>query len=387
MIEIDKDVLATAKAWRQDLHTHPELAFEETRTSDFVARELEAMGIAVTRGIAKTGLVGVLDRGAGPVIGLRADMDALPIHEETNVGYASGREGVMHACGHDGHTSMLLAAAREIVRLKNLRGKVIFIFQPAEENFGGAETMVKEGLFERFPMDAVFGLHNMPGLPIGTFAAMAGTVSAAYDAFDIEVMGKGGHGAMPELSTDPILAASDLVMGLNTIVSRNVKPTSPAVISVTAFNSGKAHNVIPDSAHLRGSCRSFDPETRALVERRIREVCAGIEASYGVRIKVDYEKGYPSVVNTGPETDRLIEAAKMVTRPEQVITEFDPFMGSEDFSYFLQECPGCYFILGSGETGGPLHSPHYNFNDAALPYGIGIWVQLVKNLLGDGVGE
>ena len=381
MIEIDKELLDTAKAWRHDLHAHPELAFEETRTSDFVARELEAMGIDVTRGIAKTGLVGVLDRGEGPVIGLRADMDALPIDEQTNAGYSSGHPGIMHACGHDGHTSMLLAAAKQIAAMDGLEGKVIFIFQPAEENFGGAETMVKEGLFERFPMDAVYGLHNMPNLPVGTFLAKSGTVSAAYDAFDIEVMGKGGHGAMPELASDPLLAASALVMQLNTIISRNVKPTSPAVLSVTAFESGKAHNVIPDTASLRGSCRSFDSETRALLEHRIRELCAGIETGHGVKIKVKYEYGYPSVVNTGPETDEIIKAAKMVTKPEAVITEFEPFMGSEDFSYFLQACPGCYFILGSGETGGSLHSPHYNFNDDTLPYGIGIWVQLVQNLL------
>ncbi len=381
MIQINSEILKQAQIWRQDFHAHPELAFEENRTADFIASELKSMGLEVHRGLAKTGVVAVLDKGAGPVIGLRADMDALPIKEETGVNYCSTQKGVMHACGHDGHTAMLLAAAKEIVTIKGLKGKVVFIFQPAEENFGGAETMIKDGLFEKFPMDAIYGLHNMPNLPIGTFMAKAGTVSAAYDAFDIEVIGKGGHGAMPELSTDPLLAASALVMGLNTIVSRNIAPSKAAVVSVCHINAGEAHNVIPDTANLRGSCRSFDVETRAILQKRMEEICAGLETAYGVKVKLKYEHGYPSVVNTEAETEALIRAAKMIAKPEAVITEFDAFMGSEDFSYFLQKRPGCYFILGSGETGGPLHSPHYNFNDAALPYGIAIWVQLVKNTL------
>jgi len=382
MTHIDPDILKAAQAWRRDIHAHPELAFEENRTAALVAKELEAMGMEVETGIAKTGLVGIMRRGDGPSIGIRADMDALPIHETTGAEYASKSDGCMHACGHDGHTAILLAAARQISQMPDLNGTVYFIFQPAEENYGGAEEMIKDGLFERFPMDAIYGLHNMPDVPVGTFLAMPGTVTAAYDAFDIEVRGKGGHGAMPELAVDPIIAASALVLALNTIVARNIAAVRPAVLTVGHLGAGDAHNVIPEVATLRGSCRSFDPETRKLIERRTEEICEGIEQSYGVTITLEYENGYPSVINTKAEAEHIIKAAKQVTDPANVTTEFDPFMGSEDFSYFLREKPGCYFILGSGETGGPLHSPTYNFNDDALKYGIGLWVQLVQDLLG-----
>lgn len=382
MTHIDPDILKTAQAWRRDIHAHPELAFEENRTAALVAKELEAMGMEVVTGIAKTGLVGILKRGDGPAIGIRADMDALPIHETTGAAYASKSDGCMHACGHDGHMAMVLAAARQISQIPDLNGTVYFIFQPAEENYGGAEEMIKDGLFERFPMDEVYGLHNMPDVPVGTFLVMPGTVTAAYDAFDIEVRGKGGHGAMPELAVDPIIAASALVLALNTIVARNIAAARPAVLTVGHIGAGDAHNVIPEIATLRGSCRSFDPETRALIQRRTKEICGGIEQTYGVTITLNYENGYPSVVNTKAEAEQIIKAAQKVTEPDNVITEFDPFMGSEDFSYFLHEKPGCYFILGSGETGGPLHSPTYNFNDDALKYGIGLWVQLVQDILG-----
>ena len=387
MTYVDPDILKSAQAWRRDIHTHPELAFEETRTSKLVAAELEAMGMEVVTGIAKTGLVGILKRGIGknnkgPSIGIRADMDALPIHETTNVKYASTSDGCMHACGHDGHTAMALAAARQISGMSGLNGTVYFVFQPAEENYGGAEEMIKDGLFERFPMDAIYGLHNMPKLPVGEYLVKSGTVTAAYDAFDIEVFGKGGHGAMPELAVDPIIAASALVLGLNTIVSRNIAASKPAVLTVGHIGAGDAHNVIPEVATLRGSCRSFDPQTRALIEKRMREICKGIEQSYGVTINLKYENGYPSVINSVAEAEHVANAARKVTDADKVVTEFDPFMGSEDFSYFLREKPGCYFVLGAGETGGPLHSPTYNFNDDALKYGIGLWVQLVQDILG-----
>ncbi len=382
MTHIDPDIIKTAQAWRRDIHAHPELAFEENRTAALVAKELEAMGIDVVTGIAKTGLVGILRRGDGPAIGIRADMDALPIHETTGAAYASKSDGCMHACGHDGHTAMALAAAQQISQMSGLSGTVYFIFQPAEENYGGAEEMIKDGLFDRFPMDAVYGLHNMPDVPVGTFLVMPGTITAAYDAFDIEVRGKGGHGAMPELAVDPIIAASALVLALNTIVARNIAAVRPAVLTVGHIGAGDAHNVIPEIATLRGSCRSFDPKTRKLIQRRTNEICKGIEQAYGVTITLKYENGYPSVINSEVEAAHIIKAARQVTEPDNVITEFDPFMGSEDFSYFLHKKPGCYFILGCGDTGGPLHSPTYNFNDDALKYGIGLWVQLVQDILG-----
>ncbi|HHL43279.1 MAG TPA: amidohydrolase [Hellea balneolensis] len=382
MLEIDPQILARAKAWRQDIHTHPELAFCETRTSSIVKQELETCGLEVIDKIAKTGIVAVLKRGDGPKIGLRADMDALPIHEATNLNYASKTTGCMHACGHDGHTSMLLGAVRQICALPDLRGTVYFIFQPAEEAEGGAQAMIEDGLFERFPMDAIYGLHNMPGIPVGTFVVKDGPMAAAFARFNITITGPGGHGAMPETTRDPIVAGAALVMALQTIPSRNIKPLEPSVVTVGAFHAGEAENVIPGEVQIKGSCRSFSNDVALQIEQRIREISAGIAATYGLEIKVDYEHGYPSVINSKAESEIVAEVARSLVGDEHVITDPDPFMGSEDFSYFLQAKPGCYFIIGNGEDCTGLHSPTYNFNDDALKYGIGFWTALVKHQLG-----
>ncbi len=382
MIELEPDILKQAREWRRDIHAHPELAFCEIRTADLVAHELESMGIEVHRGLAKTGLVGVLRRGEGASIGLRADMDALPVHEETGLEYASKTQGHMHACGHDGHTAMLLGAARNISAQKGLSGTVNFIFQPAEESEGGAEVMIKDGLFERFPMDAVFGLHNMPGQPIGTFVLKDGPMTAAYARFKISLTGPGGHGAMPDTTRDPIVAGAYLVTALQTIVSRDIKPVRPAVVTVASIHGGEADNVIPETVVLTGSCRSFDDKTGQRIEERLTDITNLVAASYGLEAQIEYEHGYPPTLNSPAETAIVADIARSLVGAENVNTSPDPFMGSEDFAYFLRHKPGCYFLLGNGTECSGLHSPTYNFNDAALPYGISFWSALVRHYLG-----
>lgn len=381
MLEIDPSVLARARAWRRDIHTHPELAFQETRTAELVKKELLACGLEVHDKIARTGLVGVLRNGHGPSIGLRADMDALPVFEDTGLPYASKTQGCMHACGHDGHTSMLLAAVREICALDDIKGTVYFVFQPAEEAQGGAQAMIEAGLFEKFPMDEIYGLHNMPGVPVGTFVVKDGPMAAAFARFQIDITSPGGHGAMPETTRDPIVAGSALVMALQTIVSRNISPLDPAVVTVGAFHGGEAENVIPDRVTIKGSVRSFNPKTAKFIETRMGEICEGLAKSHDVDVKLNYAHGYPPVINAKAQSKIVADVAKSLVGAQNVITDPDPFMGSEDFSYFLQEKPGCYFILGNGEDCTGLHSPTYNFNDDALPYGIGFWTALVKHQL------
>lgn len=364
--------------WRRDLHAHPELAYQEKRTAGLVAERLSAIGCEVTEGVAGTGVVGVLDFGPGPALGIRADMDALPIDERTGAPYASKRRGVMHACGHDGHTVMALGAARLLAGRKDLKGRIIFIFQPAEENEGGARRMIEEGLFERFPVDAVFGLHNMPEVPVGEIWAREGAVSASFDTFDIAVTGKGGHGAMPEKAADPIPAAVGLVTALNMIVSRNVAPLDSAVVSVCALHAGETYNVIPGAARIKGSCRSFDPAVRRLLKSRIGEICEGVARAHGVEIALAYEERYPAVVNTPAETALIREIANDQKNGWSFNGDFEPLMGSEDFSFYLQKKPGCFYLIGNGEECGPLHSPTYDFNDKALPIGVELWVRLAE---------
>ena len=371
-------------AWRRDLHAHPETAFEETRTAQVVADKLASFGIEVHRGLAKTGVVGALRAGRGTrAIGLRADLDALPIHEQNAFAHRSRNDGRMHACGHDGHTTMLLGAARYLAETKRFDGTVYFIFQPAEENEGGGRAMVEEGLFERFPVEGVYGMHNWPGMPVGKFGVMPGPMMASFDVFEIVVTGRGAHGAMPHESIDPIVAASALVQALQTIPSRTVNPIEPAVVTVTQFHAGDAWNVIPEQAVLRGTTRAFRPQVQDQIEAGIRRVCAGIDATHGTRCAVRYERRYPPTVNHPRETAIAAAALAKVVGKENVLTDLQPTMGSEDFAFMLQAQPGCYVWIGNGpgEGGCMLHNPRYDFNDEILPIGASYWATLVEQVL------
>ena len=382
--------LADLVAIRRDIHAYPELAFNEVCTSEIVARELTAYGLEVHRGLAKTGVVGVLRKGTSTrCIGLRADMDALPLDEKNEFTHCSRHTGQMHACGHDGHTTMLLGAARYLAENKDavdFDGTVYFIFQPAEESEGGALVMIQDGLFEQFPMQAVFGLHNWPGIPVGEMAIMPGPVMAGTCSFEITVLGHGCHAAMPNQGVDTLVVASQLVLALQTVVARNLHPCESAVISVTQIHGGAAWNVIPDDAVLRGTMRSFKPEVQALLEQSIERLCAGIAGAFGAQIKVRYDHRYPATVNSPAETEQCRRTADAVLGEAKVRRNELPSMGAEDFAYMLQERPGCYVWLGNGPgTGGcSLHNPHYDFNDAILPIGVSYWVRLVESALSDG---
>jgi hippurate hydrolase len=371
-------------ALRRDLHAYPELGFEEHRTSEVVAAFLAAAGVEAQRGLAGTGVVGVLKVGDGPrSIGLRADMDALPLQELNPFPHRSRHDGRMHACGHDGHTAMLLAAAEYLAASRRFDGTVYFIFQPAEETVGGARVMIEEGLLDRFPMQQVFGMHNWPGLPAGQFAVHAGPVMACADQFDIRVRGHGAHAAMPQQGRDPLLAGAALVQALQGIVSRNVDPLDAAVLSVTRFHAGEAYNIIPDHVDLGGTVRAFRPEVEDLVEAAMERQCAGIAAAYGLQASLDYRRGYPPTVNTAAEAALCRQVAAGLVGDEQVRTSLPPSMGAEDFAYFLRERPGCYVWIGNGEKEGGcmLHNPHYDFNDDILTLGASYWVRLVEHLL------
>ena len=379
----------TLIALRHDLHTHPELAFAEHRSSDVVASFLQALGLEVHRGLAGTGVVGVLSNGKGDgarSIGLRADMDALPIVEQNRFAHRSQHEGRMHACGHDGHTAMLLGAAEELARSRDFVGTVVFIFQPAEETDAGARVMIEQGLFERFPVDAVFGMHNWPGLAAGQFAVHTGPVMACADQFDIVLAGQGGHAAMPQQARDPLIAGAALVQALQTVVSRTLDPLDPAVISVTRFFAGGgAYNVIPTEAHIGGTVRAFRAEVQDQIEAAMARLSAGIAAAHGVQAHLDYRRGYPPTVNATREAVLCAEVARRVAGEGKVRTDLPPSMGAEDFAYMLLEKPGCYVWIGNGQgkDGRMLHSPHYDFNDSILPLGIAYWVELVKRALSD----
>jgi len=370
---------------RHDLHAHPETAFEETRTAAIVAAELEALGIEVHEGIARTGVVGVLRAGNSQrAIGLRADMDALPIHEANTFTHRSRVPGKMHACGHDGHTTMLLGAARYLARHRDFDGTVYFIFQPAEEGEGGGRLMVQEGLFERFPMQAVYGMHNIPGIPAGTFGVMPGPMMASFDLLDIRIRAKGGHAAFPHEATDAVLAGSALVCALQDIVSRRISPLDSAVVSITTFHAGDTHNVLPDEARLSGTVRAFSASVRDAVETEVRRICEGIAHAHRVGVELSYDRRYPPTINTEREAGVAREAATRLVGAEHVLTRAQALMAAEDFAFMLQACPGAYVWLGNGtgqQGGCMVHNPGYDFNDAIMPLGCAYWVSLVQTAL------
>ena len=382
LIEDVKGDLEHLVAIRHDLHTHPEIGLEEIRTSEIVAKELQSLGYQVHRGLAKTGVVATLKAGSSSrSLGIRADIDALPIHEATGLAYASTTPGKMHACGHDGHTTMLLGAARQIARRRNFDGTLHLIFQPAEENFGGARMMIEEGLFKLFPCDAVFGAHNEPGIPVGQFGFREGPLMAAAHQVDITIQGKGGHGAMPEQTVDPIVVGASLVMALQTVVARNVGPHTPAVVTVGCLKAGAVSNVIPDTALLELSVRHLDKETGILLRRRIDELAKGQAASFGASATVVWSNGYPVTVNEAKSTRFARETAISLLGDSNVYQIEKPFLGSEDFSFMLEEVPGSYLMMGNGEDCAPLHNPCYNFNDAAIAPGAAYWTALTESYL------
>jgi amidohydrolase len=370
---------------RRDLHANPEIAFEEVRTSAVVAQVLRDAGIEVHTGIGRTGVVGVLRRnegnGGSGCIALRADMDALPVPEGNTFAHRSRNEGKMHACGHDGHTAMLLGAARWLKAHGRFAGTVCFVFQPAEESHGGAAAMLADGLLDRFPIERFYGLHNWPGLPVGHFAVVDGPVMAAADEFEGVITGRGAHGAMPHLGSDPVVAGAALVQALQTVVARNLDPLDPAVISVTRFHAGHANNVIPGQATLGGTVRSFHPAVRDQLEEAMQRICAGISTSHGVTATLRYTRGYPATFNDAREATRCRAAAQAIGAT--LVDAARPSMGAEDFSMFGQERPACYVWLGNGpgEGGCTLHSPHYDFNDALIETGIRYWSTLVESAL------
>ena len=373
------------KSWRRDIHAHPETAFEEVRTSALVTEQLKSFGMKVHTGLAKTGVVGVLENGEGPSIGLRADMDALFMDELTGLEYASTHQGKMHACGHDGHTAMLLGAAKYLSETKNFQGRVVFIFQPAEEGEGGAKTMVEEGLFERFPVDGVYGLHNWPGMDVGTFAVTPGPIMAAYTSFEARIQGQGAHGGMPHLGVDPVVVASQIITAWQGIVSRTIDPQDAGVISVTQIHAGDAYNVIPDSVELKGAIRSFREDVGDHLWTRMNELASGICSGYGADFTMERHRSYPATINSDTESGLAAMAAAEVVGHENVDHHPVPSMGAEDFAYMLDACPGSYVWMGigPGEGGCLLHNPKYDFNDDALAVGASYWVKLVENILAD----
>ncbi len=371
-------------AWRRDFHAHPETAFEESRTAARVAELLQSFGIEVHSGIGRTGVVGVLRAGSGArSIGLRADMDALHVQEANDFAHRSQNPGRMHACGHDGHTTMLLGAARHLAETRDFNGTVNFIFQPAEENEGGGRAMVEDGLFERFPCEAVYGLHNWPGMPVGEFGVISGPMMASYDIFEILVKGRGAHAAMPHEGNDPVTLSASLVHELQTIVSRNLRPVDAAVVSVTQIHGGDTWNVIPPEVVLRGTTRSFKPEVQDLVERRMRQVCAGLAATHGAEITLRYERRYPATINSAAEAAVAADAMRKVAGADKVHTDLEPTMGAEDFAFLLQKRPGAYGWIGNGPgaAGCLLHNPGYDFNDEILTLGASYWATLAEGIL------
>jgi amidohydrolase len=368
--------------WRRHLHAHPELAFAEKETASFIAAKLREFGLEVQEGIGQTGVVGLLRRGNGPMVGLRADFDALPIAEATGLSYASKSAGRMHACGHDGHTAMLLGAARVLSEMPPDSGSVAFIFQPAEENEGGGKAMVEDGLFRDFPAASVYGMHNWPGLAAGQFAVHAGAMMAAFDTFEVVVEGQGSHGGMPHQGIDPIAVSTQLYQAWQLIVSRSVSPTDAAVISVTQIHAGDTWNVVPSAVTLRGTVRTLDPAARDMIEARMAERADLISRAFGARAHFHYQRRYPATINTAAEAEQARLAAAE-TAAGAVLTDLAPSMGSEDFSYMLEEKPGAYIWIGNGpaEDGRNLHSPRYDFNDAILPVGVEYWVRLAHRVL------
>ncbi|HEY1392335.1 MAG TPA: M20 aminoacylase family protein [Methylibium sp.] len=393
-MQLIESILADAqsiKAVRRDIHAHPELCFEEVRTSDLIAKQLTDWGIPVHRGLGKTGVVGIIKNGSSSrAVGLRADIDALPMTEHNHFAHASQHPGKMHACGHDGHTAMLLAAAKHFSRHRNFDGTVYLIFQPAEEGGGGAREMIKDGIFDRFPMEAVFGAHNWPGMKVGQFAIKSGPCFASSNEFKITIRGKGAHAAMPHLGLDPVPVACQMVQAFQTIISRNKRPIDTGVISVTMIHTGEATNVVPESCVIEGTVRTFTTEVLDLIERRMKTIAEATCAAFEVGCEFEFMRNYPPTVNHPDETQFAREAMADVVGADNVL-EFEPTMGAEDFSYFLQVKPGAYFLIGNGdgthrEGGhgmGPcmLHNPSYDFNDDLIPLGATLWVRLAEKWL------
>jgi hippurate hydrolase len=380
------DLQPDIQAWRRDIHAHPELLYDVHRTAAFVAERLREFGCdEVATGLGRTGVVGVIKglkaggNGDIRVIGLRADMDALPIEEATDVSYASKTPGKMHACGHDGHTAMLLGAARYLAETRNFAGSAVVIFQPAEEGGGGAAAMIRDGLMDRFAIDQVYGMHNGPGYPIGSFAIRSGPIMAATDAIDIHIEGLGGHAARPHKCIDSVLVGAQLITALQSIVSRSVDPLDSAVVSVCEFHAGNARNVIPQTAELKGTVRTLTAEVRELVEKRVREVIAGVAQITGAKIDLVYERGYPVTVNHAAQTELATQIAREVVG-EANVREIPPMMGAEDFSYMLQARPGAFIFCGNGDSAG-LHHPTYDFNDEAIVFGTSYWIKLVETMM------
>ncbi|MCA1442346.1 amidohydrolase [Ensifer sp. IC4062] len=369
--------------WRRHLHMNPELLFAVENTAAFVERKLREFGVdEIVTGFGRTGVVGIIhgNLGTGRTIGLRADMDALPITETSGKPWASTTAGKMHACGHDGHTAMLLGAAKYLAETRNFAGSVAVIFQPAEEGGGGGNEMVKDGMMERFAIEEVYGMHNMPGMPVGHFGSRVGPIMASTDEFTITINGRGGHAAQPHKTIDPIVIGAQIVNALQTIASRTVDPLGSVVVSVTKFNAGFAHNVIPEQAVLAGTVRTLMPEVRDTGEARIRQIAESIAGAYGATVNVWYGRNYPVTVNHADETGHALAAAATVAGATQVNASLDPMMGGEDFSYMLLARPGAFIFMGNGDTAG-LHHPAYDFNDEAIPHGISYWVKLAETRL------
>ncbi|MEX5577667.1 M20 aminoacylase family protein [Pseudophaeobacter sp. A-200-2] len=377
------DFATDMTAWRRHLHQIPELALDLPKTAAFVAERLREFGVdELHEGIAQTGMVAIIngqghDAPDAPTIGLRADMDALPIPEETGVEYVSGHAGNMHACGHDGHTTMLLGAAKYLAETRNFSGRVALIFQPAEEAIGGARIMVEEGVMEQFNIGEVYALHNLPGLAEGSFLTTPGPIMAAVDTFHVRIQGVGGHGAMPHETRDPVMAACGIAQAIQTIVSRNHYALQDLVVSVTQIHTGTVDNVIPDTAYINGTVRTFDPEVQDMVMRRMEEIVAGQAVSYGVEATLDYEVGYPATINDADKADFAVGVAREIVGEDRVVPDATRDMGAEDFSYMLNARPGAYLYIGQGDTAG-LHHPKYDFNDAIAPVGASFFVRLVE---------
>ena len=382
---------ASVTAIRRDIHAHPELCFKEERTADVIAQALTDWGIPIHRGMGTTGVVGIVKNGTSTrAIGLRADIDALPMTEHNHFAHTSQHPGKMHACGHDGHTAMLLAAAKHLARHRNFDGTVYLVFQPAEEGGGGAREMIKDGLFEQFPMEAIFGAHNWPGMKVGQFALKTGPVFAGSNEFRITIRGKGAHAAMPNNGIDPVPAACQMVQAFQTIITRNKRPLETAVISVTMIHAGEATNVIPQSCQIQGTVRTFTTETLDLIERRMKTIAEATCAAFETECEFSFHRNYPPTINHPAETEFARKLLGEVVGPENVL-EFEPTMGAEDFSFFLQAKPGCYFVIGNGDGAhrdgghglGPcmLHNPSYDFNDDLIPLGATAWVRMAEKWL------
>ncbi|CAO4168320.1 M20 family metallopeptidase [Methylorubrum populi] len=375
------DLTPEITAWRHDLHAHPELQYDVHRTAGIVAEKLRAFGCdEVVTGIGRTGVVGVIrgrSHGSNRAIGLRADMDALPIQEVRDLPYRSTVPGKMHACGHDGHTAMLLGAAKYLAETRDFDGSAVLIFQPAEEGGGGGEAMVQDGMMERFGVETVYGLHNIPNQPLGTFAIRPGPIMASTDRFTITVEGRGGHAALPQAAIDTVLVASHIVVALQSIVARAVDPLDSAVVSVCAVDAGEAFNVLPQTAELRGTMRALTPAVRELMRTRLQMIVQNVAAAFGATVQIDFASGYPATENHPAETDFMADVAAQIVGPEKVDRAVAPMMAAEDFSYMLAHRPGAYIFMGNGPSAG-LHHPEYDFNDSAIPYGASLWARIIE---------